>query len=441
MFPALLMKFSYLSLSVNFFLILGFGVFFSSSIEAEYVFYRRVLDKKGVIYENSQEEIYKVLMKYQFPMSIRHSKMLEKELSKEDFSLLIKDENEFIKRMVKAFDDGIEVLYIPQTFYELLFLLFYLEETIKKYECGLIKNSSMVAPKILSKKTFQVPEEMRLLMDDAEDVIFLVRSVSCRIPIFGEVKDKAWQKYDESYKKIYNSTKKAHLKANNWMVVKLESIQAGVSFSSRVVDLILEINAKINELQLLYKKTYKGLLRVDTEIFPNNFEKYCSELMIKALEKAVDYEEKTEPKGKIVIYRGTNGYDGRLDKVVKNNTVAQGLSFGSSLFAGLFLFQGGIAFKIISTHLIGYALALDKTSFLSGTLLERRFFSLKPWPTIVNFMSWGSSFHPRATVSADLRDDEDLAEQLFQKYLCENACLIKNESVFSDQQLLEPFKA
>jgi protein tyrosine phosphatase (PTP) superfamily phosphohydrolase (DUF442 family) len=396
-----------------------------SFVNAEYCIYK--LSEDGDRHQISQDvhsKVYDVLMRYQFPMSARYSLSLKKSLSNEDLDFLCKDERGFLEKKVQEIEGSLRVEQIPTVLYELSFLNRYLDDLVSKFRSGEMVPSSKPFRLYAHKSvcSFDVPDEMKSLLDDSDNTISLIRKHSSTKQIS---KGEGTRASDEAlYITLYRTARKSHYEFNNYLVDKLGSLDSS--------DLLRDLFQKSKEYQGIKKPN------LSPQLFPQTFLRHKSKDLSGLVEAAVDVETRAADEGKHAIYRGTMGYADRLDRVVKN-TVSRGLSFGPSVFSGVFLSSATMPFKFMNVYDIGYSVLVDRRSFFDETSFERKFISIPPWPTVINLVAYGAFTHPRMAISEDYLDFPEEAEELFQNYLRENAVIIKNESKTTSENLLSSF--
>jgi hypothetical protein len=403
--------------------------FYFDFINPEYLLYEG-LNFSNPISLESHKKIYPFLMKYQFPMSVRSSQNLRFELSVAELNFLCSDERGFLNAQADGLKLTVMVKFIPTTIYELFLMKFYAENVVKLYLDDKINSSLLSIPTFMRKGGvgFQVPEEMSFLMHDSAENIVLMRDVSSAAGAFNNSINGKRDFVELSCSKIYKSVESFHFKLNCFIAKYLKEKSIEPDDINLVFLLLEDVLDLAKKLKLCHLKKYGKSFSLNTKIFPYTFLAHSTDQIRFLLEKSVEVEKKAAAEGKVVLYRGSDGYLGKIDKVVKEKSNSRGLSFGNTLFSGIFVCPGSLAIRFVQSRNVGYALLVDKRRYYDEDSFERKFIEMRPWPTIALILGWGSSFHPKICLPREFFSKIDEAEELFQEYIDKNLVILRGKS-------------
>lgn len=424
------------------FLLLIFLTTCFSSINAEYIYYKKVANniQKALEYDE-HKKIYPILNKM-FPISIKHILEIKKELSEEEFAFLCTNEREFLEdRMQKKLrDKSVRVAFIPTTLYEMLYMKFWGECVLD----GMRKQGKKFIDMLYRYKRrvgqLSYQEIKQYYMDIPLAPFIIVPSIS--------------------------ETSFTHLEMNKKLVEyfserQVEKIDCRQLYSE-ICELFDELRKEKKKGQFYsYLFMGDGIVRMLRFFVEENRRRAAMQILPKAV--AIEFE--AHKLGAFVIYRGTCGFENRLDKIKKkkifdsyglpdgrnNKSVLAGkytgLSYGSTLLAGLLGGDyGAVAFNYITKErsssdfsLYGYGLLINKKEFFEESSFISRILYMPSHSTLSGWGCTGEDFHPRIY---DDRLLEGENEKTFQDFLSKNARIIKNVSKnISNEELLSSYQS
>lgn len=463
-----------------------FLVTFFGSSKTEYIVYLegKRNEKKQLPKRIYEKVYYDVLMRYQFPMSTRDIPNLKNELSQQEFNLLCVDERKFLENKCKKINKNLRVKFIPTTLYEMLFAKLCIEQLLdwyaKKEEKPTSKNFSIARKEIplsfrelflnpprtiTCKSNEEFAKEHRNLINQKPKWgrLFIVKRV-----VLDEKKGEVSVYFTDTEGKneethIYNSKKCKEKKfleivkpaepisfnTNNAILSYLNEHKDDIKLE-KVIDNLFFLKSKTQKHFANMKKNYHfhayfrflNLLTRDVIAFRGleGGEKgiaKAKKLLLEWFTSVINIEKEANAKGDFVISRGTPGCDNRIDKILEEYGHT-GLSFGNSLMAGGIRDTSGkpataFNFFLWKKRVIGYLLLINKKEYFDEDSFISRIAQISPWPTLVGLFSQGEGFHPRL-LAKGLKESE--SEETFQRYLSKHARIIKNESKFSENELL-----
>lgn len=453
----------------------------SCALQAEYLVCSRTNASELVPASESQYwSVFPLLQKYQFPMSLAHIGQLRQELSTRALEELAAHEHAFIQEKVKSIDPSIELVFIPATLWEVIAIrnlalnvynflqkneptgLFSIGETTNsflspyyKLACSALdKMGTYSLPKIptyVGPSDDQSPEkteanypglthylecyERRALVAinvminklqsdlNEENNLLLIQSFDWGMRLFN---------WNERISQVINDRLTSYIQwLFNTSIAKyyLYVVQEKHDIDNIIAQLVQDIRnleTRMPALRCCLKQL--GMFGIH-----DRFDIHA------CLKKCIGADVEAYEKGYFTLYRGTNGFEGRLDKIIGK----QHLSFGNSLCAGFLYDSAGsssCALYAMYLYCITYGLHLPKRDFLvlQDSFLSR-FFQMKPLGTIASLISSGESFHPRMFSRPDIQFEDKAKEAQFQKLLSSQARIVWNRSNISDESLLSDF--
>ena len=392
--------------------IISIGVLFISTtvLYAEYIVVKSVQGKLNAI-EDAEEytTIYKILMTYQWPMLIGHAKKLPIEELRELTKTGIPAEEHFLRKKLKEVSPDLDLIFIPTLLYELLAIQYY--------------NSA---------------EESAL--QELIQIGYRLEDVS----INKEVINTIGKKPDTNSQTLYD----IFLMRNNLPQVR----QAHQEMNKFIFKFFLSIDSELKPDTFLIKN-YNNLLVDITKFYKDIFSRSYFEYFknFEKVKKLTDFEIKMHNENRAYLYRagrdvpiyivGTKGDDKipieiyfmasdasvnptyedlvriynrqafigekkyqwniskryeLLTSVEQSLIPLASVSYGNSLLAGYFNDITACAAYYIGKqpNRIGYALEIDKISFLTGNL--KTLLNLSLFNTIMALCAKGEFFHSRS---------------------------------------------
>lgn len=405
-----------------------FSILFLSmgSAYAEYFVYKNSPDGRQPLIFDEYKAVYKILMRYQFPMSSNHfdltvytkeeltertkplqesafARYTKKEainlmvtigqnigplsrLSEDEINRLKGGEEQFIRAEIKKLNPALDIDFIPTSLFELVTL---------NYFAALMRNQE---------------ERFGILKKNIDTLLEFSRLCS----LYG-----------------YRRTLEQTYLYKNYIP---EVIRAAFDVNNRILNTINLTNlaSAFNELTplLFSKELYElDMVRLYSKMDSNEFEKEVKAV----LHKAVQLEYEAHENNKALIWRGTTAYEKPIfeKSVYTADEIKAGIpqqkkqdfidatlslsleweyvkgdyysnSYGNTLFAG---WQdagkfGAMAFSyIMRKGVIGYALLIDKISYSNPESALQKLFFIPPTSTIVGSLSTGELFHARSRVA------------------------------------------
>ncbi len=352
-----------------------------NSSSAEYLLAKKT--NRGMIFPSSEdyELAIEVVMKWQFPLYLRNPEMV-KSLSAQELYFLCDNEKSFIEQKLKEAGSNLKLIFIPTVFYEFIILTdTHLCEELKQVE-------------VIKYETFELP----VLMEDERTFFsyFQESLNSC------------------NYDNDFYVSKNFYYKVNNaiFTCLKNNSFSLIESFSTIIDQLLKEYNdQEIEQPQVEQNVITKYILKYLT----GNIEYFKRILYLEIVSS--NY-------GCFSLYRGTCGYEGRLDVLkVESESMASGLcgyglSYGNSIFAGVFSDHGASVFTYIfdndfiqrerseDSKTIGYSIFITKLNyvkkFIENSLDD--FLFVAPVNTINGLISKGELFHSRILATSSYNE-------------------------------------
>jgi len=399
---------------------------FCNVAHAEYVIYLEgAQGQRCPLPEELHQRVYQELMRYQFPMSGDFFRASSDELSD-----LCADECAFIERKIQTIDSMLKIIFIPKTLYQVMFTTFFIQYLLDNYSS--IDDFKAADDRMIKRKqqNLKSPGDDTHLEEDIleeEDLL----------------EDLLWMKAQQQ-NNLCDSARRTHFQLNNDINARLEYcnhvLGIGGDFS-KILDCFFEklipLKKRIIEQYGLggYKECpYFNPLR----LFLGDGDEYFKNNAVRAiLQKAVQAEIEAESKGAFVLYRGTMGYQGCLDKIVggENRLNYWALSYGNSLVAGSFFDLGVCPLHYILLYRIGYALCIGKKEYFDSSSFVSRLFVNRGIParsTLVGLVSENEPSHVHISSRRLLGGAEGIiferegeAEEMFQNYLREYAVILK----------------
>lgn len=332
-------------------------------------------------------------------------------LTSDDQKKLIQHEQDFLTEKIKKIDASLSLSFIPTTVYELLFFKFYIKglqvlnrET--RYTFVLANDNFIDLDKLFITGGRLASSSIR---NTSKLMCELQKDINTRIIHF----------FDDTYNKI--QCERNDIK--NMMPSLLTSLKT--------------LSDKVN------KNIRWSMIEGFSQIAQSK----------DFLSKAIEAEFEANSKQCFPLYRGTNGFKGKLDNIIGagggKSGPYEGLSYGNSIFAGIFLDVVGefsaCAYSHIKRKSLGYVLLIPKETYRNvNKSTSQKFFSredtttgisyyIPPLNTLCGMLSGGEFFHPRLSAS----NEDKATEHNFQTLIHTNARILKNTSDFSDKQLTE----
>ena len=162
--------------------------------------------------------------------------------------------------------------------------------------------------------------------------------------------------------------------------------------NNHILDLLTK---KIVQKQELTHSDYKHFLKKNptllqyTSLSPD---KNISPLSLSCLSSIIDHEIQENKNNKFLLYRGTR-FVNMPDTTDKRQC---SLSFGSSLFGGIYFDQGAGAFHYLENLASGYLVPIDKKEYMENNL--KNMFHIPALTTLGQLLGKGEHFHPRTKV-------------------------------------------
>ena len=354
-----------------------------------------------------------VVMNWQFPLYLRNPEIL-KSLSRQDLEFLCNHEKQFIEQKLIEAGSRLKLFFVPTAFYEFLILTdIYLCEELK--QVGAIKYEKVEPP---------------ILMED-ERTFFTYFQESLR---------------SCNYNNDFYVSKSFYHKVNNaiFTCFKNYSFSLMEFFSTTIEKVFKEYNdQEIEQSQIEQPQVEQ--LQVEQNVITKYILKYLTG-NIEYFKRILYLEIVSSNYGCFSLYRGTCGYEGRLDVLkVESESMAAGLcgyglSYGNSIFAGVCSDHGASAFTYIfdndfiqkerseDSKTIGYSIFIPKLDyvkkFIENSLDD--FLLIAPVNTINGLISKGELFHSRILAISSYEEYIIRKKRReFNNYLKRNAFIIK----------------
>jgi hypothetical protein len=353
---------------------------------------------------------------------------IEKKLSQEELDMLDKDELTFLKNKIKKeVNKSLEILFVPQTFYELFLLSRYLyTENENSY---LTKNGkfykdyeSLKLFKNLANAAWTSPENFNVLQNtlnqrkNLQNEYFAINNVL--------------------FKFIKKQIDLEKCNKQTWI-----SFANKFPFHSRT--LVNLRNKGLKKANLYFKKNSKPLQYSDFDLWSSNklmrmflvWSWFSSKekTKLKLFQKVIAAEYDAFINGKFMLYRGTNLLkwygnskslyllDSRIE--LKHNEWHD-LSFGITLFSGFFADFGANPYSFFLQAKVGYGLTIDKKSFRKN--LNKKMFYMPTLNSLSALTGFAEDFHARTIsyippIDAHYENHRFFKHKLFesQKFLLE----------------------
>jgi hypothetical protein len=313
-------------------------------------------------------------MKYQFPRSLAIEEELKTELGSENaLKFYCEHEKEWLEQKISRVAPGLHLIKIPTIIYELEMLNYFWE----------------------------------LRQGHGWDNVFRGTGISeyCTV--------------ESNIRCVVNSHR-------NWL------IKLHYEINNRLISIFKSLNANENNVQALFNKTteklFTSLCEFSKKIQDSQLGCIFNESFIEKLKHFESLEADADIRGDFVLSRGTNGFEGCLDKLVFSSCEYQHLSYGNSLFAGYVNDSGACVYDFVQHSKLGYTVMIKKSDYFNTNAQIRKLFWISPMGTIESFVAYGERFHsttnPWKTVNTD---DNIAAEKTFQDYLKLNAVVVSNK--------------
>jgi hypothetical protein len=315
---------------------------------AETIFYK---NNNEPITDSEHEVLYKIKLQYQFPMSTRYSW----ECPDNEIEVI---QQEIDKKLPNS---GINVVFLPTTLYELLFIHFV--ETNK---------------------------------NNLEDATGGLLSYQVGRSYSGYAVSESYKHAEDVH--LLKELKECHFIFNNYVVhfLKERGVILSEAIPAHILTNILSDSSVLHAVNQFFNRNFMDRV---TNFFFNKVQNLARDI-----ERVILQEQEAHNNNKFLLYRGTN-------TIEKYQGHIQSLSFGSSLFSGCFFEQGATAgyglffIKGATPYLYwlqcnyGYVLPVDKKDYRLGN--PENLFYIPPIMTIVGMLGQGEFFHPRSKVLID----------------------------------------
>lgn len=375
-----------------------FSVFGVGKSLAEYLIVEKNNEGLCIPAFEDYKKAIEIVMQWRFPLYLKDIERI-KSLDEIQLKSLCENEQKFIENKFKEIGLNLELLFIPTIFYELFILTDF--NLCKKLKLESIEYEKIEVPVFL--------EEGKTLLK-----YFIDSYNSC------------------DYNNDFFISKKFYYKINNMIFdfVKENNFN-NKSFFYKRLGFYKRKHNNTNEKEAPVTRHVLKYLSNNTSYF----------------KKIFNYEVLAHEYGCFSLYRGTCGYNEILDLLkVENESMSvglcgYGLSYGNSLFAGIFNDVGASAFTYIfdqdfimrekgeNISSVGYFLFIPKLDYLKEFIengIENRLF-IAPVNTLNGLISKGELFHSRVlAVCSDDRDFICNSRLSFNNYLKSYACIFKN---------------
>lgn len=341
-------------------------------------------------------------------------KKLEKEsnytkfiaLTSDEQKKLIQHEQDFLTEKIKKIDSSLRLSFIPTTLYELLFFKFYITG---------LQNLSWKTKYsfVLEDNTLINFDELSFAGNLAASSARNTSKLMCELQ--HDINTRIIHFFDDTYNKI--QCKPDDVK--NLMPSLLKS------------------------LKIISDKAYENI----SSIIVGYFSRIEDSKDI--LSKTIEAEFEANSKHCFAVYRGTKGFEDTLDKIIgagKHGSFLGGISYGNSLFGGIFMDPKACAYSYILESELGYVLLIPKETYrtIAKSTNQMSLFKtdettgisyyIPPLSMLCGMLSGGEYFHPRLKA---FNQKDKAIEHNFQTLISTNARIIKNKSTFTDKQLTE----
>ena len=417
--------------------------------KAEYISYKLV-DGQAVAIANEVEhkKIYDILMTYQFPMNTNLSLKLEEKLTNYEMELLNSDEQAFLEYFIqKNVDKNIHLLWIPN----ILFEHFTINYILQNNKIDGVKN---LFEKLRSfRYEFFSDEKLKLivnlfksslcLLEKKEDNDFDCSKIIENLnPVLDEMKKQeisflhggypfesdpvCMKSIGDYYVSSKNLNDKDLFVQTNYLINKelfnfliqnnyiFEESEKFVSnkLSFNYLNLLINDLSKFipettieDELEAKYwqenafndfdNDKYRSVK--DRVEFITNVDKH----LIPVLSKILSIEFEAYKNNSFILYRGTNGFEDKLDSPVDSidkNISPEFLSYGSGIYSASMSDKGASPAYYVNDYKFFYALLINKSEYKKNNLSnpDLNIVHIHPYNTIVSLFGLGNWCHPRA---------------------------------------------
>jgi|GEM_PF-4242651 len=467
------MKFNYINLKVGFFALI-FNIFALSLCQSagmDYLIYKNNLEP---VDQAEHAAAYDIISRYQFPACLEHEEEFKRELgSPEALRDYASNEHAWLEKKIQETSPDIKLLPIPTTMYELLWLNIYARKNAHLNEFMDQRNE------------FLHSKREALVQKNEENLIELMRERAelCDLSVLSffmprREDDIRWN----GFKRIkYLFHFYLNLEMLNYLREKLGQMvheDAGLDgLDSREYSQMIRqhshalMDSVINEFNSFFINQDNPSLEPDWNALFDNYKTqflckffsqvgrvlFIDEADKALLNKSVDVEYEGYDNGCFVLYRGSDGYEERLDKIIKRRprggmSSKEGdrmdLSYGNSLFSGMISDRDASAFYCMnfrvpepnswsprlrpSKRVYAYCILMNKFDYFQSTSTERRLFCISPWSTFEGLWACGEVFHSRTNPdqakpesSCFCGSEPCQCEELFQDFLLHQSRLIR----------------
>jgi len=387
------------------------------------------------------DAILNVLVHYTWPSCIAY------DLSDAEKSELLAPEQgaeqNFVRKKLQEIDESLDVIFVPTTLYELFYINTYLHRTKKNCEEKSSSNKKLYLSdpayidsrvangldeieNILNQDELTVKEKIRKSRKVVSPSAYVKNEINALSRICNQ---KLFEKNDafgypdllkvhqafffkllfnESFKGIVDIEKFIYQKSEdvkNDLIHDLIQIQKDASTNINMIEncfifwnwITNRSSDSSNELSPLYSEQY-GLIKV-IEFLKTEKDNHI-------IQKAIDIEYEAAKSNKGLLFRGSDiiqakgskgslriiGTTQRMDARLENQGLFS-MSFGASLFAGVFFYIDAMAYAYL-TELGGYALFVDKFQYVDN--YNSNLFLIPGLATEMALFGAGVWFHPRS---------------------------------------------
>lgn len=379
------------------------------------------VDHKGIVQPISDEDIQKynqliveILLKYSWPTCIAHDLTDE-----EKVQLLTSNKSgaelKFVRKKIKSISSELDVIFVPTTLYELFVI-----KTINDLKLSTYS---------------QNPRLFDILNQDKDDVFektkqnkfFQIFSNSVPMSPAEYVKEEINKEYNQFNNKVFNSLFKSESLGGKITEVLNGSTNTSILVFHKIFIEYLRIYFLSSFLliktddfhKVLYDKRYELMRKIleSKEVSASSLGIDVND-RLEIIKKGIDLDYQGFEKNQALLFRGSNFLNvpalHGLKKILATtvhgvvwnqnnetllkkaqNISSYSLSFGNSLFAGIYNDQGACAYVYLKKiHDVGYAIYIDKFAYVDSYISN--LFFIAPLATEVGLLGLGEWFHSRS---------------------------------------------
>ncbi len=388
---------------------------------ADYIAYKMIDGNvESIVNQEEYKSIYKVLMRYQFPMNANPENFQTNPAEKENLELVVqKNVNEYVK-----------LLWVPRTLFEHFTINYFLRNWDKEEEGGILKKMILFQcnqkndPNFsgimsLFEKLFQGSDESKQEIEESISLFFSEKRVPFLHDGFPVDVDPMCK---ESYRE-YNiaSNEMNHIEMfiqanflvnkelfnflynNDYLIVERENLIVPQHSSLKALNSLAEDLSYISLFSDEEDEARENPQFIDEFSVKGSLGFVCGvdKCLKNVFNEILSIEYEAYENNFFVLYRGTNGIEDKLDSVVEflndGTPVPRYLSYGSGIYAAALGDVGTCPASYALRCNYFYALLIDKESYLKNVVsgnLDSNLVHIHPYNTIISLFGGGFYSHP-----------------------------------------------